>query len=246
MRRMGTIVQNLRKVEERIRLSEQQFNIAVNATRLVAVSKTKSEAEILELYEAGHRHFGENYVQELVSKAPNLPSDICWHFIGHLQSQKTKQLLENVPNLFVLETVDSPKLAKKLDNTLHSLNMSQLRIYIQVCTSHEETKSGVMPSELENLLRYLATDCPRLKVDGLMTIGSPGDPSCFDTLVECRRLACNSMGVEITDIALSMGMSDDFEVAIGKGSSSVRVGSLIFGNRSYPNNSESSSAVSPT
>jgi PLP dependent protein len=241
MRRMA-IIQNLRFVEERIRASELRFNIS-NTTRLVAVSKTKSEADILELYQAGQRHFGENYVQELISKAPNLPSDICWHFIGHLQSQKTKQLLEHVPNLYLLETVDSQKLAKKLDNTLHSLNISQLRVYIQVCTSHEETKSGVLPSELDNLLRYITADCPRLKMEGLMTIGSPGDASCFDTLTECRRVMCHTLGKEISDIALSMGMSDDFEVAIGKGSTSVRVGSLIFGNRSYPHNSESPSAL---
>jgi PLP dependent protein len=232
---MSSLVQNLQKVEERIRSREIQFDIPLGKTQLVAVSKTKSESDILELYHFGHRHFGENYVQELLTKAPNLPTDICWHFIGHLQSQKVKQLLENVPNLYVLETVDSLKLAKKLENSLHSLNISQLMVYIQVNTSLEDTKSGVLPSELESLLTSILETCPRLNVKGLMTIGSPGDSSCFDTLIDCQRIASSVLGVDISEITLSMGMSDDFEIAIEKGSSSVRVGSLIFGERNYKN-----------
>lgn len=237
----STLVRNLRTVEETIRSREVQCNIPPGKTQLVAVSKTKSESEILELYQSGHRHFGENYVQELVGKASNLPADICWHFIGHLQSQKVKQLLENVPNLYVLETVDSLKLAKKLENSLNSLSISQLRIYIQVNTSQEDTKSGVLPSELENLLTSILQTCPRLTIRGLMTIGSPGDSSCFDTLVDCRHIASTVLGVDMSEITLSMGMSDDFEIAIEKGSSSVRVGSLIFGHRNYNNDNDSTS-----
>lgn len=233
-RKMSSVlVHNLRKVEERVRACEIQFNLPINSIQLVAVSKTKPESDILELYQAGHRHFGENYVQELISKVPNLPNDICWHFIGHLQSQKTKQLLEHVPNLYVIETVDSMKLATKLNNTLHILSRPRLRVYIQVNTSSEDTKSGIFPSELESLLIHVTSNCPGLKVEGLMTIGSPGDLSCFDKLVECQELAAKCMGVERREIALSMGMSDDFEAAIEKGSSSVRVGSLIFGSRIY-------------
>jgi PLP dependent protein len=236
----SSLVQNLRKVEESIRACEVQFNIPLGKTQLVAVSKTKPESDILELYQSGHRHFGENYVNELITKAPNLPPDICWHFIGHLQSQKTKQLLE-VPNLYVLETVDTLKLAKKLENSLHSLNIPRLKIYIQVNTSLENTKSGVLPSELESLLASIVETCPRLQIQGLMTIGSPGDSSCFDTLVDCRQIASRVLGVDPNEITLSMGMSDDFEIAIEKGSSSIRVGSLIFGGRNY-NNSESTLA----
>lgn len=114
----SSIVQNFRKVEQCIRNCENRLNLIPSRTQLVAVSKTKSESEILELYNIGHRHFGENYVQELIAKASNLPPDINWHFIGHLQSQKAKQLIEQVPNLYVLETVDSIKIAKKLNNTL--------------------------------------------------------------------------------------------------------------------------------
>lgn len=229
----NSIVQNFRKVEQCIRNCENRLNILPSSrVQLVAVSKTKSESEILELYNIGHRHFGENYVQELISKANNLPNDINWHFIGHLQSQKAKQLIEQVPNLYVLETIDSIKLAKKLNNSLINLNRSNnLRVYIQVDTSLEPTKSGVLPSELNNLINEIITECPMLKIEGLMTIGAPGDVTCFDKLVECRSSVSQLLGLEENELILSMGMSDDFEVAIEKGSNSVRVGSLIFGHR---------------
>lgn len=226
----SSLVQNLRKVQERIHACEIQYSLT-KKVQLVAVSKTKSEADILELYQAGHRHFGENYVQELIDKAPNLPNDICWHFIGHLQSQKSKLLLQHVPNLYVLETVDSTKLATKLNNTLHTLSHPPLRIYVQVNTSSEDTKSGVSSSELESLLSHIDANCPLLKFEGLMTIGSPGDMTCFDRLLECQNMASSLLGLEKDSIVLSMGMSDDFEAAIERGSSSVRVGSSIFGNR---------------
>lgn len=228
----SSIIQNFRKVEQCIRTCEHRLNIPLHKVQLVAVSKTKSESDILELYNIGHRHFGENYVQELLSKAANLPNDINWHFIGHLQSQKAKQLIEQVPNLYVLETIDSIKLAKKLNNALINLNRpNNLKVYIQVDTSLEPTKSGVLPSELNELVNQIITECPKLTIEGLMTIGAPGDFTCFDKLVECRSSVSQLLGLEENDLILSMGMSDDFEVAIEKGSSSVRVGSLIFGHR---------------
>ena len=226
----SSIVQNFRKVEQCIRNCEHRLNLP-SRTQLVAVSKTKSEAEILELYNIGHRHFGENYVQEILSKASNLPNDINWHFIGHLQSQKAKQLIEQVPNLYVLETVDSIKLAKKLNNIISNLNRPNLKIYIQVDTSLEPTKSGVLPSDLNDLITQIVTECPMLKIEGLMTIGAPDDLTCFDKLVECRSAVSQLLGLEENELILSMGMSNDFELAIEKGSNSVRVGSLIFGHR---------------
>jgi PLP dependent protein len=208
------------------------------AARLVAVSKTKPSSDINALYDIGHRHFGENYVQELLEKVSELPHDINWHFIGHVQSQKAKQLIEGVPNLFVLETLDSKKLADKLNKALQSLERAPLNVYIQVNTSAEDTKSGVAPEEVQELFLYVQENCPHLKVSGLMTIGAPNDLSCFDKLVTCRQQLCDDIGADINALDLSMGMSGDYEEAIRRGSTSVRVGSIIFGELQYPQSSQ--------
>lgn len=200
--------------------------------QLVVVSKTKPCEMLQEAYDAGAREFGENYIQELCEKAPQLPSDINWHFIGHLQSNKAKKLVVGVPNLAVVESVDSLKLAKKLNNACENVGRS-LNIYIQINTSSEDTKSGVMPSGACELAQSIASSCPRLSIAGLMTIGAPGDESCFDTLVTCRHDVSQVLDVEENSLELSMGMSGDFETAILKGSSSVRIGSSIFGARDY-------------
>lgn len=199
---------------------------------LVAVSKTKPASDILHLYSAGHRNFGENYFQELIEKAAALPPDIKWHFIGHLQSQKAAKLVKDVPNLFVVETVDSAKLAKKLHTACEAAGRT-LQIYIQVDTSGEDTKSGVPPPEVPGLIQQIMQDCPALRVSGLMTIGAPGDQSCFDRLAACRIEVATALGVTPDNLALSMGMSGDFPEAIARGATSVRVGSTIFGERQY-------------
>ncbi len=172
---------------------------------MVAVSKTKPAVDIMELYNHGHRHFGENYVQELIEKAQTLPTDINWHFIGHLQSGKAKDLIKGVPNLFVIETVDSLKLAQKLNSSLETAQREQQRIFIQVHTSNEDTKSGVLASEVGNLVAAILESCPLLHIGGLMTIGAPGDYSCFAALVECRANVCSRFGWDIENLELSMG-----------------------------------------
>jgi pyridoxal phosphate enzyme (YggS family) len=205
---------------------------------LVAVSKTKPVALLQAVYDCGQRRFGENYMQELMDKAPQLPQDIIWHFIGHLQSNKAKKLVEAVPNLAVVETVDSLKLAKKLDAGVADSGMSGrvLGIYLQVNTSGEESKSGLSwpgPAAAE-LATAVAAQCPHLKVAGLMTIGAPGDLTCFDRLVACRAAVAEALALKSgEELALSMGMSGDFEDAIACGATSVRVGSSIFGARAY-------------
>ncbi|KAL4457402.1 hypothetical protein ABPG75_012267 [Micractinium tetrahymenae] len=190
--------------------------------RLVAVSKTKPAEAVQEAYEAGHRVFGENYVQELVDKAPQLPADCAWHFIGHLQSNKVKTLLEGVPNLAMLETVDSEKLANKLDSTVN--------------TSGEESKYGVEPKDCVALARHIHESCKHLRLAGLMTIGMPdysSRPENFQCLSDCRKAVAEALGLPEAELELSMGMSGDFEQAVEMGSTNVRVGSTIFGARVY-------------
>ena len=201
--------------------------------KLVAVSKYKPAACVMELYKAGQRDFGENYVQELTSKAAVLPDDINWHFIGHLQSQKAKTLIRDVPNLALMETVDSEKIATKLNAAVEQSERYPLAVYVQVCTSNEGTKSGVDPEEVTTLCQHIVDKCPHLHLKGLMTIGAPGDYNCFDTLRECRNTISNSLGVPPESLDLSMGMSADFQEAIARGSTSVRIGSTIFGPRDY-------------
>ena len=227
---------------------------------LVAVSKLQPVSAILSAYESGCRHFGENYVQELLDKAPQCPPDICWHFIGQLQSNKAKALVAGVPNLWAVESVDSVKLAQLLEKAAagrgkdsggggpggggggssSSGNVSDsggalqpLRVFVQVNTSGEEQKGGVGPGEAAALALFIKEQCPHLRVQGLMTIGKLGEVASvyFERLASEREAVAASLGVEPSNLELSMGMSGDFEMAISLGSTSVRVGSAIFGER---------------
>ena len=230
------VVNNANIVMERIKETTMSINKDPSNVQLVAVSKTKPASDIQTLYDAGYRHFGENYFQELVEKAAVLPADIQWHFIGHLQSSKSNKLLKDVPNLCVVETVDTIKLATKLNSAAQlAVRTSPLAIFIQVDTSGEETKSGVGDAkELFELSVFVRNECPNLRLAGLMTIGAPGDMTCFDKLVQYRKELSAKLEVDESSLQLSMGMSGDFQEAIVRGSTSVRVGSTIFGERLYP------------
>jgi PLP dependent protein len=174
--------------------------------------------------------------QEIIEKAPQMPADIEWRFIGKLQSNKAKALVQGVPSLQVVETLDSLKLADRLQKaSAESGRTDPLGVMIQVNTSPwEGTKSGLLPAEVLPLATHLATSCPHLRLVGLMTIGAPGEASCFQTLADCRDGLAAELSLTTTSLELSMGMSNDFEAAIAHGSDSVRVGSSIFGARAYP------------
>jgi len=222
------IATSLKNINDNIQsaLKESQFNQSV---RLVAVSKFKPADHVKEVYDCGFRDFGENYVDELVEKSAQLPQDIRWHFIGHLQSNKCKKVL--IPNLECLETIDSIKLAEKVDKACESVNRDKLKIFVQVKTSDEDTKSGGSLDEVFDIINYIKTDCKHLAFSGLMTIGESGDMSAFKQMVEIRTKVCEKFQLEIKDVELSMGMSADYAEAVKYGSTNVRVGSLIFGER---------------
>ena len=172
-----------------------------------------------------------------------MPDDVSWHFIGPLQSNKAAPLVRAVGlgKLACIETVSTIKLAAKLNRVVEAMTeaieeKTKLGIYIQVNTSGEDSKSGVSPGvEVADLVRKISEECSWLSIDGLMTIGAPGDDSCFDTLRLCRNEVAIVLDLDPNDLELSMGMSGDFEVAIAKGATSVRVGSTIFGDRDYSN-----------
>jgi pyridoxal phosphate enzyme (YggS family) len=240
----NSIINNAKYVKDKIYETAILCDKDPLSIDLIAVSKTKPASDILTLYNTGHRKFGENYFQELLDKAASLPVDIEWHFIGHLQSQKASKLIREVSNLTCIETIDSIKLALKLNSACEAIDRNILYIYIQVDTSGEDTKSGIIPDDLVNIVKEICEKCPRLRIKGLMTIGAPGDMTCFERLYESRNHLIESMNnIEktyefpnnIDDLVLSMGMSVDFEEAIKRGSTSVRVGSTIFGARDYSN-----------
>ena len=205
--------------------------------QLVAVSKTKPVKLLQEAYEAGQRHFGENYVQEVVQKAPELPSDVKWHFIGALQSNKAKTLV-GVRNLHMVESVDRRKTASALNKAVAAVGRTEkLNVMVQVNTSGEESKSGCEPGEAVELATFVVKECQNLELVGLMTIGAPdtsAEPEAFKILEKERRAVEAGLGLERGTLMMSMGMSGDFESAIRMGSDSVRVGSTIFGAREYP------------
>ncbi|SAM03967.1 hypothetical protein [Absidia glauca] len=202
--------------------------------RLVAVSKYKPAEDLLHVYETGHRHFGENYVQELVEKSAKLPIDIQWHFIGHLQSNKCKAIAA-IPNLFVVETIDSSKKADTLNKACLSCERKEpLNVFVQVNTSNEPAKSGVLPENCAQVCQHIHGNCPQLKLHGLMTIGMFGrDPSevnpDFKCLVDCKEET--ERIIPGLDLELSMGMSGDYLKALQAGSTNIRVGTTIFGSR---------------
>eukprot|EP01012_Entosiphon_sulcatum_P038064 TRINITY_DN4913_c0_g1_i1.p1 TRINITY_DN4913_c0_g1~~TRINITY_DN4913_c0_g1_i1.p1 ORF type:complete len:263 (+),score=48.73 TRINITY_DN4913_c0_g1_i1:121-909(+) len=228
------VQENVKIVLERIQRVVETAQIA-RRPRLVAVSKLKDAAHVQAAYDVGQRVFGENYVQELVDKAAQLPRDIQWHFIGHLQSNKAKSLVCEVPNLACVETVDSDRLAAKLNEAAEAANReSPLNVMLQVNTSGEDTKSGVNPGDEVALGKFVQEKCPHLRCVGLMTIGMPdytSTPANFRCLAECRVRLAEALGVAEDTLELSMGMSADFEQAIEMGSTNVRVGSTIFGAR---------------
>jgi pyridoxal phosphate enzyme (YggS family) len=216
--------------------------------RLIAVSKLKPANDILALHQPPnplHTHFGENYVQELLDKAKLLPPSIRWHMIGGLQSNKCKQLAEQIPNLWCVSSVDSAKKANELEKGRRALlerdtHADKLRVMIQVNTSGEEAKSGVEPADTLALCRHVLDACPHLELFGLMTIGAIARsqataPGCenedFVALRDVRDSVAADLGWAPDRLQLSMGMSADFEGAIALGSDEVRVGSEIFGER---------------
>jgi pyridoxal phosphate enzyme (YggS family) len=200
---------------------------------LVAVSKTKPVEAIEALYALGHRDFGENYVQELVDKQAQLPADIRWHFIGHLQSNKVKYI---APFVHLIHGIDSLKLLTEVNKQGQKLNR-KLNVLLQVHIAREETKYGFDESEL--LAPTLEESIPNLshvQIQGLMGMASFSDDAEL-VRSEFRKLKDLFIALSEKEMAnlqlqiLSMGMSSDFKLALEEGSTMVRIGSSIFGNR---------------
>jgi len=195
---------------------------------LVAVSKTKPNNVILEAYNAGQKDFGENYVQELVDKQKALPKDIRWHFIGHLQGNKVKQI---APFVYLIHGVDSLKLLQEINKEALKNNRI-INCLLQIHIAQEETKFGLSFEECETLLN--STEFKQLqnvKVCGLMAMASNTEDQA---LIRAEFKSLKAFSEKISGFVfrvLSYGMSSDYEIAIEEGSNMVRIGSLIFGER---------------
>lgn len=223
-----TVAERLAETHQRIANAAEAAGRDPKLVRLVAVSKTKSEAMIREAYAAGQRAFGESYAQELERKAVALAdlADLEWHFIGHLQSNKAKVIAKHA---HVVHAVDGSALARELGKRASTAGRT-LDALVEVKLSREPTKHGALPEELEEVLAAIEGQSA-LRLRGLMTMPELGDlaaaKSAFSTLKSLRELHGGARRLP----ELSMGMSGDLEIAIAEGATLVRVGTAIFGER---------------
>jgi PLP dependent protein len=219
---MNAIADNLQAVRARISRAAQAARRDVAAVTLLAVSKTHPAARIAEAHAAGQAAFGENYVQEALEKMTAAP-DLEWHLIGPLQSNKTRIVAERFQ---WVQTIDRAKIAKRLSDQ-RPAELAPLNVLIQVNASAEKTKSGVTLQEAQALAKAMAA-LPRLRLRGLMAIPEPG--ASRERYAEVRA-AFDALKGQFGFDTLSMGMSDDLELAIAEGATMVRIGTAIFGER---------------
>lgn len=229
--------QRLQAVESRITAALARCGRKRSQLSLVAVSKKFSAAKIIEAYQAGCRDFGENYVQEFAGKAPKLANieDARFHLIGHLQSNKTRLACE----LFnVIQTVDTPKLVRRIDQSAAESG-ELMECLIEVKLAPEESKTGCEPEAIPALLEA-AKGCKHVRLSGLMVI-PPWSEDAEVSRPYFRELA--RLGHQYGLTALSMGMSNDLEVAIEEGATIIRVGTALFGQRPKPGQASVSLAL---
>ena len=227
------ILENMNRVENRIDSACKRSGRDRQGVTLIAVSKTKPISMLMEAYDCGCRHFGENKVQELVEKYERMPKDIKWHMIGHLQRNKVKYIIDKA---YLIHGVDSLKLAEEINKEAVKKNITA-HILVEVNIAGEETKFGTSAKEAMELVQEISR-LPSIRVEGLMTIAPYVENpeknrvyfrSLYQLSVDISRKNIDNVNMNV----LSMGMSNDFEVAIEEGATIVRVGTNIFGKRHY-------------
>jgi len=227
------LTDNLNLVKKRIEEACAKSGRNPKEVTLVAVSKKKPEEDILELYRAGQRDFGENYIQELRTKQEDLPKDIRWHMIGHLQRNKVKYIAGTIA---MIHSVDSLELAETIDREALK-NGRIIPILMEVNVAGEESKFGVRPEEADALAEQIS-HLQNVRLQGFMT-SAPFAENPEEDRPVFRNLRKLSVDIgqknynNVTVDALSMGMTNDYSVAVEEGSTIVRVGTAIFGARDY-------------
>ena len=226
---MDKIGKNILKIKQDIKAAEKKFNRDSNSVLLMAVSKTQSVENILKAYEAGQRDFGENYVQESIEKIVELKNlDITWHFIGKIQSNKSKYIAENFD---WIHSVDKISTLKKI-NDLRKNVEEKLNVCVQVNIDSEDSKSGILVNEVEDFI-VKASKFEKLKIRGLMAIPMyhPDYVSQYKTFAKIKNLFDSLIKKNFKLDTLSIGMSSDYNAAIEAGSTIIRIGTSIFGER---------------
>ncbi|MDO6515011.1 YggS family pyridoxal phosphate-dependent enzyme [Neptuniibacter sp. 2_MG-2023] len=226
---MSRIAENLIKIHQQLEINAQNAQRTANEITLLAVSKTRPPEDLIEAYQNGQRDFGENYLQESLDKIVELKDlDICWHFIGPIQSNKTKAIAENFT---WVHTVERLKIAQRL-SAQRPTTLPPLNICLQVNISEEESKSGCLPEELPALAADI-NGLPNLCLRGLMAI-----PKATNDINEQKAAFAKMKALQLELQAiyphldtLSMGMSGDMDTAIAEGATIVRIGTAIFGQR---------------
>tara|TARA_X000000368_G_scaffold299981_1_gene238957 strand:- start:368 stop:1009 length:642 start_codon:yes stop_codon:yes gene_type:complete len=194
--------------------------------KIVVVSKTRSEKEILDIYKEGHKNFGENKVQEILEKYEKLPKDIRWHFIGHLQTNKVKYL---IPFISLIHSVDSLKLLKEINKKAKAKN-KVIDCLIQVKIANEDSKYGFNINEISDVLNY-ALELENVSIKGLMGMATnTNNNNLIDKEFKLLNTEFKKYKSKDFDV-LSMGMSNDYKLAISNESNMIRLGSIIFGRR---------------
>ncbi|WP_346708351.1 YggS family pyridoxal phosphate-dependent enzyme [Massilistercora timonensis] len=224
---------NLIQVEQNIEEACRRAGRDRSEVTLIAVSKTKPVETLQEAYDLGVRVFGENKVQEMADKYEVLPKDIRWHLIGHLQRNKVKYIIDKA---VLIHSVDSLRLAQTIEKEAKKHNLTA-HILIEVNVAREESKFGIFPEDLEALVDEIAK-LPHIQVDGLMTIAPfvPDPEENRPVFRELRKLSVDISAKKVDNVnmsVLSMGMTNDYQVAIEEGATMVRVGTGIFGARNY-------------
>lgn len=228
---MASIHENLSRIQDRIAAAAVRVGRNPNSIELVAVSKTKPVSLIVEAIEAGITHIGENRVQEAQSKYPQIDHPVKWHLVGHLQRNKVKQALQIFD---LIHSVDSPRLLAEIDRRSAESNRTT-EILIQVNTSAEPSKFGLEPDQTLEFIES-AQSYTHIRIKGLMTIGAflPDPEAVRPMFVLLRQLREKIIAQQFPNVemnTLSMGMTNDFEVAIEEGANLIRVGTAIFGER---------------
>ncbi|MFJ9993997.1 YggS family pyridoxal phosphate-dependent enzyme [Pseudomonas putida] len=225
---MSTLADNLRAISERIDNAARAAGRDTASVHLLAVSKTKPASAIREIHAAGVRDVGENYLQEALAKQDELRDlPLIWHFIGPIQSNKTKAIAEHFD---WVHSVDRLKIAQRLSEQRPS-GLPALNVCLQVNVSGEDSKSGCTPADLPALAQAVA-ELPNLRLRGLMAIPEPSDDRATQAAAFARlRQLQENLGLGLD--TLSMGMSHDLEAAIAQGATWVRIGTALFGARDY-------------
>lgn len=227
---MSTIAENIANVRERIQRAAEAAGRPPEAVTLLAVSKTRPASAIRDAWAAGLKDIGENYLQEALDKMAELSDlPLCWHFIGPIQSNKTRPIAEHFD---WVHSVDRLKIAQRLSSQRPE-HLPPLNVCLQVNISDEDSKSGVSLAELPALAAEIAA-LPRIRLRGLMAIPAPADTSeARRAPLAALRQAAESLPLELD--TLSMGMSDDLTEAVQEGATIVRIGTALFGQRQYAN-----------